>query len=170
MNRWTFGEVTGLSIRSGEFDSRTVHQGWLPFLRARMNGSPRYARSSMDERMSAMHEDASSILAGRTRTLRVGRSSIGRAPDCGSGGHGFEPHRSTRSVFAQSFVSGGSQPILDPQAGDAQEMLNISTALRAERVNVPCGAAAIRTRTFSCPISPLSRASTMQASSRYFIA
>ena len=90
-----------------------------------MNGGPRYARSSMDERMSAMHEDASSILAGRTRTLRVGRSSTGRAPDCGSGGHGFEPHRSTRSVFAQSIVSRGSQPILDSQAGDAQKMLQI---------------------------------------------
>lgn len=102
MNRWTFGEVIGLSIRSGEFDSRTVHQGWLPFTRTRMNGTaPQYARSSMDERMSAMHEDASSILAGRTRALRVGRSSTGRAPDCGSGGHGFEPHRSTRSVFIQ---------------------------------------------------------------------
>ena len=31
---------------------------------------------------------------GRIRTLNNGgRSSVGRAPDCGSGGRGFEPHR-----------------------------------------------------------------------------
>ena len=31
---------------------------------------------------------------GRIRTLsNGGRSSVGRAPDCGSGGRGFEPHR-----------------------------------------------------------------------------
>jgi hypothetical protein len=33
------------------------------------------------------------------KCLYGGRSSIGRAPDCGSGGRGFEPRRSPPTIY-----------------------------------------------------------------------
>ena len=33
-------------------------------------------------------------------TLYGGRSSVGRAPDCGSGCRGFDPRRSPQNLFA----------------------------------------------------------------------